>query len=474
MYASFVILLLAVTKGSALEPRMHGDDHEVMSLSLAVNRSFCRVPSALSSAEQIGILFFTDPRTRVQPVGDLIAARWGSLERYCSTVTVPYVNNENSLMLLEAWAWRIAPGLSVVGVGRALLAVKLGLLVFACVAFLRLGAGVLLCFVTLDAALALLSRVQAIAGFATYSFLLCAVVATLALYPLMLSLPSRSRVRQFVWPVIAGSWSAFVSNMRTSYFPLVVGIAVLYACALMLESRASVHIAQRFQRVIPVAVAFVIGYALFQYTFIVRSRPAGSEGLSHHTVFHPLVLSIGFPTNAFSEREGIEWDDAVGLTLAHRVDPSASYLSKEYERALAEYYFGLWKRYPADMIRVYLIKAKLAGADMMSEVSMTDWGVMFAARALRHVPNGVWLLCLLVASTAVSARAYLHEKAPLLMLLMMMGLAAAMLMIESIVIAPRYYVTYHAPLLWLYVSLTFVLVQLAFNGILALSARHRV
>ena len=47
-------------------------------------------------------------------------------------------------------------------------------------------------------------------------------------------------------------------------------------------------------------------------------------------------------------------------------------------------------------------------------------------------------------------------------------------MYASGVIAPRYFVTYHAPLLWLYVSLTFVLVQLAFNAILGRFARQRV
>jgi hypothetical protein len=286
-------------------------------------------------------------------------------------------------------------------------------------------------------------------------------MAMIALYPLMLSLPSRSRARQIAWPLVAGLWTAFVVNMRTSYLPLCVGGALLYACALMLESNGTgLRTVQRLRPVAMTAVSFVIGYTVFQYSFIPQNRVVASDNLSYHVFFHPLVLSIGLPENAFSRREGIEWDDSVGLTLAHRVNPSAIYLTKEYEQAMAEYYVSLWKRYPAEMRQVYLEKAKLAATEMMELADVPDPAVNFARRVLRRLPNGLWLLSLLVGFTIVAAWQYVRWKAPIVMLAILIGATATMLMLESMLIVPRYFISYHAPLLWLYCTVTFILIQL--------------
>jgi len=469
LYATTVMVLIVITKTSmfaVVVPHLTQDGHGILSLSIAVNRSFCGVPSALSTEAQIGEVLFKEPVASAQPVREVIAARWGSIERYCSTVTRPFVNNENSLMLLESWTWRFAPNASLVGVGRVLLAVKVGLLVFFCVVFFRLGAGMVLCYFVLDTAFALLGRLQPTFGYSTYSFLLCLVMATVALYPLMLSVRRDSRVRQIAGPAIAGAWSAFVVNMRTSYLPLCAAFAILYVGALLLEpSVASARSARKLQGVITAVLLFAIGYAGFQYSFIARNRAAGTETLSHHTLFHPLVLSVGLPENAFSLREGIAWDDSVGLTLAHRVDPSATYLSKEYEQALAVYYLDLWKRHPAEMRRVYLEKAKLAATEMMALTDVPDPIVSVPRIVLRAAPNGVWLLALLAGFTIAAAWRYLRRATPVLMLMTLIGVAGTMLMIECILIIPRYFLTYHAPLLWVYCSVTFILFQIAVNRI---------
>jgi hypothetical protein len=469
LYATTVMALIVITKTSTLAvvvPHLTQDGHGILSLSIAVNRSFCGVPSALSTEAQIGEVLFRDTAASTQPVPEVIAARWGSMERYCSTVTRPFVNNENSLMLLESWTWRVAPNLSLVGVGRVLLAVKIGLLLFFCIVFFRLGAGMVLCYFVLDTAFALLGRLQPTFGYSTYSFLLCLVMATVALYPLMLSVGRNGRVRQIAWTAIAGIWSAFVVNMRTSYLPLCAAFAMLYVGALLLElNAAGASNARKIQGVVAAVLLFAIGYAGFQYSFIARNRATASETLSHHTFFHPLVLSVGLPENAFSLREGIAWDDSVGLTLAHRVNPSATYLSKEYEEALAVYYVDLWKRHPAEMRRVYVEKAKLAATEMMALTDVPDPIVNVPRIVLRAAPNGVWLLALLAGFTIASAWRYLRRGMPVLMLMTLIGAAGTMLMIECILIIPRYFLTYHAPLLWVYCSVTFIVFQIAVNWI---------
>lgn len=469
-YTAIVFVLAAVTTPAAFSvvvPRLAGDGHAITSLNVAVNRVFCGAPSA-ASTEDSGKAFFKDSSTNDQTVRQIVEARWGSFERYCATLTHPFTNNENSLMLIESLAWRVAPNLSLIGIGRVLLAVKVGLLAFFCAVFLRLGGGVVLCFAIVDAACALLGKLHQSYGYSAYSFLLCVVMATIALYPLMLSLPARSFWRRLAWPVIAGVWSAFAVNMRTSYLPLCLASAIVYAGAVLLEAGGDA--ATRLQRMRQVAVAVLLfgaGYGAFQYSFIVRSRSAGSDSLSYHTFFHPLVLSIGLPTNEFSRREGIDWDDNVGLTLAHRVDPSAIYLTKEYEQALGRYYFGLWKRYPAEMFRVYLDKARLAGTEMMSLTDVPDRAVRFARWLLRAAPSGLWLLSLPLGFAAVATWRYVMNRTPAMLLLALMGMAATLLMIESMLIVPRYFLTYHAPLLLLYCSITFVVIQLVVKQLIS-------
>jgi hypothetical protein len=270
-----------------------------------------------------------------------------------------------------------------------------------------------------------------------------------------------------VWPVVAGVWSAFVVNMRSSYLPICVAFALIYVCATMLASDAGA--APMRERIRPLVVAtllFVAGYGAFQHFYIDRLRIEGSDSLSSHTLFHPLVLSIGLPANAFSEREGIEWDDTVGLKLARRVDPSVTYLTKEYEQALRTYYVGLWKKYPREMAGVYWEKATIAGTEMMDLEDVPNVPVKFARRILKIAPNGVWLLSLLVGFAVVPAWLFLRRRrGPLLVLLTMMGVSGSLLMLESMLVVPRYYLTYHAPLLLMYCALVFVLIQAALNAI---------
>ena len=197
-----------------------------------------------------------------------------------------------------------------------------------------------------------------------------------------------------------------------------------------------------------------------------------SQDFSYHTIFHPLVLSVGVPMTPFSQREGITWNDAVGLVLARRIDPSAKYLSKEYEQALSTYYFSLWKRYPSEMRGVYIAKARLAGTELAASEDVPDWSVTFPRRLLRQVPSGFRLLALLVGCAALGAVLYLRSKAPALLLMTMAGTAATLLMVESIVIVPRYFLTYHASLLLLYCVLTLAIIQVAFTGIVYATERR--
>ena len=79
------------------------DQHAIDSLNLAVNRAFCGFPSRLSRDAQIASLFKENGSLLTLPVSTVIVNRWQRIDLYCATVTQPFLNNENSLMLLESW-----------------------------------------------------------------------------------------------------------------------------------------------------------------------------------------------------------------------------------------------------------------------------------------------------------------------------------------------------------------------------------
>jgi hypothetical protein len=80
--------------------------------------------------------------------------------------------------------------------------------------------------------------------------------------------------------------------------------------------------------------------------------------------------------------------------------------------------------------------------------------------AAAPAPSGLWLLSLPLGFAAAATWRYLMDRAPATLLMALMGLAATLLMIESMLIVPRYFLTYHAPLLLLYCSITFMVIQI--------------
>jgi hypothetical protein len=120
------------------------------------------------------------------------------------------------------------------------------------------------------------------------------------------------------------------------------------------------------------------------------------------------------------------------------------------------------------MRRIYLQKARLAGTEMIADEHVQDWSVTFAQRVLRTVPSGTRLLALLLLCTLIAAIQFVRRRAAVLLVVVMMGVTATLLMLESIIIVPRYYLTYHSSLLLLFCALTFICVQVAFNGLATL------
>src|SRR4051812_19499566 len=104
-------------------------------------------------------------------------------------------------------------------------------------------------------------------------------------------------------------------------------------------------------------------------------------------------MGVSVPSTAFSEREGVKWDDNVGYAPAKRIDPALSYLGPGYEAALRTYYFGLWREHPSEMLRIYRLKIHELGGTLAALVD-TFFQVPRLTRAFAIViPRGfAWFL----------------------------------------------------------------------------------
>jgi hypothetical protein len=224
------------------------------------------------------------------------------------------------------------------------------------------------------------------------------------------------------------------------------------------------------------ALGFCAAYGLFGWLLIrpLTIEPAhGGQASTHHVVAHPLVLGLAVPENALSRAEGIKWDDAVGLTLARRVDPQVRYLRQGYESALFLYYRQLWQRHPREMLGIYLDKLRIAGADMISTVrtsSKSPAGGSVARLALwplGWLRGGLTLLLVYAGLCACSLALHVKRGSPFAFTVALVMLAGAGLHIESTLIYSLFDMTHNASQLLCFLFLA----ALAWQLVLEMSRR---
>jgi len=450
------------------------DQHRWMSLDIALNKTFCGEPSALSPSFKSRTVL-EHPLVVSTPFRRMIRAEAGSIDAYCRSLT-PYVNNENSLMLLMRAALWARRGLSPRGLGHWLLLVRLVVILCFCYVLLWSGASVLTCACILAAALSLLQSVSE-RGYSVYPFLLVLPMASVALYSVASRVVVPPRVgAHLLFSAFGGGLAAFHANMRTSHLPMLLGLFLAY---LAITHGAAGRLGSRLTRSQALAwwsggvLAFAIGYAAFTVTFIrpleaVASKVHAFANYSYHAVTHPLVLSLALPENDLSRREGIVWgDDGAGFRLAKEMVPTVKYLEPPYERALLLYYLKLWLFHPREMVDIYRMKIALAGKDMLDNVGRLPYGGRlwtWVLAPLGILPSGGALLSVFVLVTAVSAVFSMRMAWPLAFVMTLAGVAACMSLLESMVTVPYFLAAYHGYLLMSAVLVGLLAWQLLLEG----------
>jgi len=454
----------------ALSPEIRpaADGHATDSLNLAVNDAVCGKAGYQSTSYSLA----DDLRARrdadTKPLRVLLAEHAGSLSAYCGSVTRAYLNSENSLTLLMDAFIRIVPQLSLRGLGRALALVRVGGWAMVALAAAWCGASVL-----------------AVAAFAYIGVsVLHAIDMELSVYPFLMVAPAivagayaaaarvRLHRRRGAAACVAlgvGALTAFATNLRTSYLPIYAAFFVVWIA--MTVGSAALDRRAALIAVLQLVACFGAGYMAVDVFVINRVLPPRTAvadfSSAHHPIAHPLVLGVATPVNAFAAKLRIEWDDAAGLEIARRVDPSVNYLGPGYERALFRYYLELWRTYPTEMLKLYWFKLTRTGRGLTTAVQRAAFLPGLRPDRARRIEahwNGLMLVVPTSLLTIVCVWLGARRDAPLALLVGLLSAAAAAILVESTVIMPTFTPMYHSYLLFFAVFLPLVAAQLALDA----------
>jgi hypothetical protein len=470
LYLMLVVLasVLVAPGRFVVDGKVFTDGHALASLELAMARAYCGPPSSFSSTIRIPFDVRDHMELRTVSLRTLVERKAGTVEDYCRSVRQPFVNNENSLMLLETAILRVWPGMSVSQMGEALHLIKIAtvgvfvLLLIDLGASLLFAAGLLLWSVTV-----LLMMQDQI--YSNYPFVFVTVLALAAFYGFALKYRwARGSFGLALSALAAGVLSAFMANMRTSYLPVAMLFVLCFVVADLTSGSAPIVSRIRAMRAAAFGACFVVGYAALQYGMITRFLQPEASHVARHTIGHPLVLSISVPENEFSRREGITWLDEVGRQKALSVDPTAAYLGPKYDGALLRYYANLWKSYPRDMLRLYGLKFSVAGMDMIGVLrgspGLDGRIVHHLLTPVSHLPNGLWLFALYLAAATGTMALFLISGSVAAFIAALLSGAAVLAHIEAGVIYSLFIVHYHNYLIFYVVFLSAAVLQAAVNA----------
>jgi hypothetical protein len=453
---------------------MAADGQARSSLDMALMRATCGHAGPASSARSpVAFDLQVHPDDRALPLREVAARAAGSLDRYCHEGIVQTTQSEMSLMLVETLLLEINPRLSLVQLGRRLHTIRVVALVFVSVVLVEVGFSVAWVVLFFTGGLALL--ILLVGGtYSVYPFLPVLVVTLVACYSLWLRIALFRQPRlRLVAALLAGALSAFCVNLRSSYLPTCVAMFMVAAPCAEWFWQSSPSLRSVLRRTLFGAACYLMGYFCFQTVFI---RPLVIPGqISFHPVAHPLVLSLAFPPNSLSQREGIQWDDMVGARIALSLNPQAAYLSPEYERTLLKYYLSLWRNHPAEMLGIYAAKLQISGSSIVEDLGRTEGPVGRSATVLlapmRWFRNGVWLLCIFAGTAGLALWRVVRRRSTSAFPILMFSVAAVMLQLETAAIMPYFFLPYEGYLALSLLVLSLVAYQLGLNGVVAAVGR---
>jgi hypothetical protein len=428
-------------------------NHDVLSINMALNARFCASSRELSSRYSPYVFLATRRDLMQRPFADLIAANAGSIPEYCRTVTEPYVLAENSMMWLARLALRLRPNLTPDGLSQLFGALRVSMILIFGFAFIRTGVSLLV------AVACLLVGGEILRGVGVretpYPFLLALPLLHAACYGLASAsrLTTKRRAVLSLFALGMGMLTAFSASVRTILLPMAAAMFLVFLFAECRNRRAS-HVDRPVLLAAIATLAFAIGYAIYVRVLIDPFRFKNDVRISaytYHTFAHPLVLGLAVPESAFTQREGIQWNDRAGLALAQRVVPNVALLGPGYEASLLRYYGRLWRNHPRDLLMVYLGKLHATGRGVF--VSVAAVGAQFGippgpAEWLDRVTNGMMLVAFALVTFGFALHRHLGRPGGGMLMMALISLAALAALGEAFLMYSLYLSTYYSELLF--------------------------
>ena len=351
-------------------------------IELSVNDEFCGACGYITDTEKYRLydLLSKDAAFLDTPIKNIIDTQFDGLERYCGTLNIPLIKNENSLRVVLDFLISLHRNITLNQIGKAFFLIKFIILCILIVVLIRFGASAALALLSACIGLSVISYFKGDHFYSTYSFTFVFMILCVLLYSTFMKnrRPASLELSTvIIFPFVMGFVTGFVTNIRTSHFPALFMLFVTYfVCRHISAFRNKLFGLKSVGIGIAVVAVFFLGYKLYGMTFIQPLIPHWDNptNYAHHSIMHSLVLGLAVPENKLSKEENITWNDAIGLEIAKRIDPDVRYLSPEYGKVLLEYYVNLWIYKTQQMIDTYMLKIKTAG------VSAVDNAI--------HIKNG--------------------------------------------------------------------------------------
>jgi hypothetical protein len=424
------------------------DTHAALSLEIAVNQERFGQTSAVYDDVTASVRGLLRGGTAAlsERVLDL-PGRVASAQDYAAGLK-PYLNNENSLLLLDRTLLRLVPELTLGGLVRGHAALRAACLAVFALLLLRAGCSPLVAGAALHLGLLVVSRLGADYPVSVYPLLGPAALLYLAVLGLALAAGAHRRAAATAAALAgAGVTAGWLVNLRTSYAPLAAALLLLYLlCAALDVRRRGASWGRAGLLACLGLTACAGGYRAFTAAWIepLQGAAAGCP-YAHHVIGHPLVLALAVPPNDLARREGIAWEDPCGLKLARRIAPHVRYLDAQYDAALLTYYGSLWCTHPGEMAALYAAKLDIAGVGCYASLGAFSRCLCWP---LRVVPHGILWLAVFTLGAALPL--LLGHKLGVTAAFTLSGLAATagLLMLEAALLLPDFRLPYHSLLLY--------------------------
>jgi len=339
----------------------------------------------------------TDIEAVERPFRELAEERTGSVDAYCDSPFQQQTNEDSSLFYLLAFLLLLWPGASLAQLYvlvTGMLSIGIALIGYAVWRWTR---SVILSVGIVVAAAFWHSQLARFGIMTNHMFGWIFLLFTVFLMAWLVAEASSGTMRRAALiAVVTGLTAAFAANMRSTVQIEIPFLVLATAIGVM---SATPPDPERWWRSRKLRHAIVLlslmGIGWFTYgELAIRPYEAVNDGgLTNHPVAHVLVIGLAVPPNDLAREEGILWLDSRGLEIAERYRPGSTATMKQYNDALFDYYFDLWRDRPGDMFRTYMGKAKITGTSLFPHAR--NFGIGWIS-PLILIQNGIALGLILI------------------------------------------------------------------------------